>query len=294
MIYIKADENKNLSIDSQYTVYEGESLSENIQISVPDIVADKDISGCTVWLCYINAFGQYNEVDLRDKLIPSENGERVFEDDVTNVFTVAPGEMQIWLEFKNTQTGFNMKTEFCSYVIYKHINPDEFIPEQTFTLLEQFIKKYEQLLAQGGINPDGSPIDTSNFVTKEMLMLYALKATSLAGYGITDGVTSETFQGFVKNLSETLAMLSEGISNGDTNTLESANVYTNNRINEVGIEILNQAKDYANEVAGSAGGSVDLSNYYTKEEVDEICGDIETALDEIIAIQNTLIGGVSE
>lgn len=262
MIYIKADENKNLSIDSQYAVYEGESLSENIQISVPDIVADKDISGCTVWLCYINAFGQYNEVDLRDKLISSDNGERVFEDDVTNVFTVAPGEMQIWLEFKNTQSGFNMKTEFCSYVIYKHINPDEFIPEQTFTLLEQFIAKYEQLLAQGGINPDGNPIDTSSFVTKKMLESYALKAKTLAGYGITDGVTTAMFQKFSESVSESLTSLSKSISDGDNDTLASA-------------------KKYVEDVLRSLNVSVDLSNYYTKKEIDSLVGDIDTLLSEV-------------
>ena len=39
------------------------------------------------------------------------------------------------------------------------------------------------------------------------------------------------------------------------------------------------------------GGDVDLSNYYTKEEINTQIGDIETALDAIIAIQNELIGG---
>jgi S-adenosylhomocysteine hydrolase len=38
---------------------------------------------------------------------------------------------------------------------------------------------------------------------------------------------------------------------------------------------------------------VDLSNYYTKEEIDNKVGDIETALDNIIAIQENLIGGGS-
>ena len=42
---------------------------------------------------------------------------------------------------------------------------------------------------------------------------------------------------------------------------------------------------------GGGGGSVDLSNYYTKDEIDNQIGDIETALDNIIAIQNSLIGG---
>ena len=37
--------------------------------------------------------------------------------------------------------------------------------------------------------------------------------------------------------------------------------------------------------------NVDLSNYYTKPEIDSQIGDIETALDNIIAIQNSLIGG---
>lgn len=37
--------------------------------------------------------------------------------------------------------------------------------------------------------------------------------------------------------------------------------------------------------------NVDLSNYYTKDEIDNQIGAIETALDNIIAIQNSLIGG---
>lgn len=35
----------------------------------------------------------------------------------------------------------------------------------------------------------------------------------------------------------------------------------------------------------------DLSNYYTKQEVDDKIGYIDVALDEIIDIQNALIGG---
>lgn len=78
-------------------------------------------------------------------------------------------------------------------------------------------------------------------------------------------------------------------------------------------------------ISGGGGGSADLSNYYTKEEADinfvpttayvadqqyfdgwitqntddiaelkESVGDIDTALDAILAIQNEFIGGVSE
>ena len=39
---------------------------------------------------------------------------------------------------------------------------------------------------------------------------------------------------------------------------------------------------------------VDLSKYYTKAEIDGQIGDIETALDSIIAIQESLIGGDGE
>lgn len=39
------------------------------------------------------------------------------------------------------------------------------------------------------------------------------------------------------------------------------------------------------------GGSVDLSNYYTIDEVDGKIGDISSALDGIIALQNAFIGG---
>ena len=45
------------------------------------------------------------------------------------------------------------------------------------------------------------------------------------------------------------------------------------------------------ELIGST--AVDLSNYYTKDEIDATIGSIETALDNIISLQNSLIGGGS-
>ena len=44
----------------------------------------------------------------------------------------------------------------------------------------------------------------------------------------------------------------------------------------------------------SLSGNVDLSDYATTKYVDDKIGDIETALDSIIAIQNELMGGDSE
>ena len=46
-----------------------------------------------------------------------------------------------------------------------------------------------------------------------------------------------------------------------------------------------------NPDAFSGGGSGDVSDYYTKDEIDNQIGDIETAIDSIIEIQNSLIGG---
>ena len=36
---------------------------------------------------------------------------------------------------------------------------------------------------------------------------------------------------------------------------------------------------------------INMDNYYTKSEINEQIGDIEAALDSIIAIQDSLIGG---
>ena len=60
-------------------------------------------------------------------------------------------------------------------------------------------------------------------------------------------------------------------------------------------------KEIAGMIEGGTGGSVDLSNYYTKQETEDFVaesiegaiGDIETALDSIIVIQENLLGGGS-
>lgn len=44
-------------------------------------------------------------------------------------------------------------------------------------------------------------------------------------------------------------------------------------------------------LGGGSGGGADLSDYYTKDDVDGLVGDIESALDEIIALQDSIVGG---
>ena len=46
-----------------------------------------------------------------------------------------------------------------------------------------------------------------------------------------------------------------------------------------------------NMFSGGGSGSVDLSNYYTKAEVDTKIGDIDSALDELHDYAQGLIGG---
>jgi len=45
-------------------------------------------------------------------------------------------------------------------------------------------------------------------------------------------------------------------------------------------------------ILSGGGGTADASNYYTKTEVDNKIGDINTALDNLIALQESYIGGV--
>jgi hypothetical protein len=58
-------------------------------------------------------------------------------------------------------------------------------------------------------------------------------------------------------------------------------------INLIANAVVDLQEDFENLVTPD----IDLSNYYTKPEIDQKIGNIETALDNIIAIQNELIGG---
>ena len=81
------------------------------------------------------------------------------------------------------------------------------------------------------------------------------------------------------------------------------NVYTkeeiDNKLNELDIPETDLSDYYTksevdNKLENIDIPETDLSNYYTKGEMDEQIGNIETALDNIIIIQNTLIGGEVE
>jgi hypothetical protein len=103
-------------------------------------------------------------------------------------------------------------------------------------------------------------------------------------------------------------LLAVGNGSKDTNTKEitrsnalavygDGHITTGGRLT-VGAEPTNnmdaatkQYVDNAIKGIGDTGVTVDLSNYYTKSEIDSQIGDIETALDTIIEIQNSLIGG---
>lgn len=81
----------------------------------------------------------------------------------------------------------------------------------------------------------------------------------------------------------------------DTKGLKSADTYTPSELDQ--LRILKQDKLIPGdnvEIDKDNKISVDLSGYCTKEEMNETVGNIETALDSIIAIQNELIGGESE
>lgn len=66
---------------------------------------------------------------------------------------------------------------------------------------------------------------------------------------------------------------------------------------DITVEPINAIAHAVIKLEEDSGGDVDLSNYYTKEEVNELfatkeeLGDIEEATAAIIALQNSYIGG---
>lgn len=231
MILIQLEKDKTLTISSEYETFKGEHLADKVKISIPDKVCDKDISSCSVYMCYINAFGQYAPIRLDDMTVDTTDDGRVFEDDITNVFTSVPGKMSIWLEIKNIITCMNMKTEPCEYTIFDHENGDEHIPEKRLDLLDKIIAKYELLLQQGGGSggeDSGSPgTNVEGAAIKEWVAQhYAQKSTTLAGYGITNGVTLDAYNSNNASLLSRLKELSDSGKAADDAILATAKSYT--------------------------------------------------------------------
>lgn len=99
---------------------------------------------------------------------------------------------------------------------------------------------------------------------------------------------SEAIQGFYD------AFISLDIGNAQTHAesytdaeIIKAKQYTDKQISKV----IGDAMQIAGEAEGNANGYTDGKFDKAKDYTDEKVGDIETALDSIIAIQNSLIGG---
>lgn len=146
---------------------------------------------------------------------------------------------------------------------------------------------------------------------------YALKATTLIGYGITDGYTKEEVDESFATKKElnTIESIAKGRATGYVfDTASDLDLWLQNESNVSKLVLGDNfyikeidVPDYwwdGTRKQQLETQKVDLSEYYSKEEVDsliinkvdtttfyETVGDIETALDGIIAIQNGLIGG---
>ena len=183
--------------------------------------------------------------------------------------------------------------------------------------LETALKKYGIPMCRGSYNPDYSndwlyspdELPTMTVAPKQTLMpstledcktniaeaiesgngvafithsIYATDEEANSNYGITEAC-----------LREFLDTIKTYVDAGQLEVVTYRDIYAMYYQDEAKELDYNRIIKMAGIEEPDGEANVDLSNYYTKAEIDTMIGDIDVALDGVIAIQNELIGGES-
>lgn len=189
-------EDKNLIITKTGNTYEDENNAEVIRVLLPHQINGNDLSKCVIHLCILNQDKLGDEINISTNLQGYNNDLYIADIDLTNKFTYTSGEIQLWIKVFNQENEMVAKTNPINYQIKKHLDIEDYIPEQQLSLLDDFSIRMEQSLekTKGLINDVESikeKIDNGEFYNGASAYEIAVKN----GYKGTEQEWLESLQG---------------------------------------------------------------------------------------------------
>lgn len=149
-MYIKLDENMNLVVTVNDTLYRGDNLNRKIIYLIPLTVGEIDLLTANVYLNYIHVDGVPNIV-LLERLDEKYNESYYqYTFPVTCKLTRYPGEICTWLQILagNPSNPTISKSGECMLYIQESKNMDDYLCDHQVTALYQLQKAMESEVAE--------------------------------------------------------------------------------------------------------------------------------------------------
>lgn len=140
---LKMTEDKILTITKAGNTYEDENNAEVIKVLLPNKVNGNDLSDCVIHLCVLNQENLGDEINI--SAILKEHGDNLYVADIniTNSITYKSGQIQLWIKVLNSDNEMVAKTNPVTYQIKEHLDIEDYIPEQSLSLLDDFSLRME-------------------------------------------------------------------------------------------------------------------------------------------------------
>lgn len=265
---------KNMT-PSKITLMQYDHDSERFTFKLPKVIEGHDMMECNkVEVHYINGEnpGVYTVTDLQ---VDTEDESKVkCSWLLSQNATKEKGSLRFSLRFSCVGDDGTIVYAWNSAIfqgisITEGLYNSEVIVEQYADVLEQWKKELEE---SGGSGGGGGAVSSVNGKTGAVV----LTASDLDVYTKIEHeeAVSRVINGIV------LPEIAKKADKADVFTQDQAMNYTDSTI----------INHYNGVVEPKLDEKADKNDVYTKEEVDSITGNIETALDSIIAIQNELLG----
>ncbi len=146
---LKMSKDKSLIMTVPSVTYEGEHNAETIKIIVPKLINDNDISGCLVWLNFINSDNFGKKIDVTEFLQDYSDRYYSFEIPMDNIFTYKAGNIKMWLKILREDGEIIIKTNEITKVIMPHIEVEDthvhsmtYVPGQDATCIKDGFAGY--------------------------------------------------------------------------------------------------------------------------------------------------------
>jgi len=146
VIYIKLDENMNLSITKYEPIYRGDHLNQKIIYLIPPVVGDIHMASASLYLSYIRADGTADIVLLRRLEEKYNETYCQYALPVTSTLSRYPGQICTWLQIYSGPPTCPViaKSSECLLQVLASQNMDDYISDRNLSLIYEMQRKMEE------------------------------------------------------------------------------------------------------------------------------------------------------
>lgn len=148
-MYIKLDNNRDLTITVNEPIYRGDNLNQKITYLIPKFVGDIDMAEALVYLSFIRADGTADIAWLERQEDAYNDGYYKYFLPITCTLSRYAGEICTWLQIYSGSGNHPMvaKSGECILRVLASLNMDEYIDDRHLTMLYQIHKRTEDRIA---------------------------------------------------------------------------------------------------------------------------------------------------